>query len=299
MASTSSVAFITGGASGMGLALVERLVAEGWNVTVFDFNNAAGEQVQKRLGGQVLFLRGNVINYDDQAQAFVKTWEKWGRLDLVWGNAGIGDRIEFCSPMPEGPNGAPPKPDTLVVDICLYGVIWTGYLALHFFRKNPSKAGKLVFTSSLAGVYPAAPVPLYGAAKHGVIGLVRSMAKRLQEMGEPITVNCVCPGLVATPLVSQKLVEVMPKDMTTPTETVVRAILQFAADASITGQAAECSGTEIHYRPVLPYSNSAAEYMVEGKYANLVDKDEMMQDSAEKGKLLDAMVSDRNGTVAT
>jgi 15-hydroxyprostaglandin dehydrogenase (NAD) len=66
----------------MGLAVVEHLVRSGWNVTVVDFNEESGETVQKSLGSQVLFVHGNVISYENQASAFVKTWEKWGRLDF-------------------------------------------------------------------------------------------------------------------------------------------------------------------------------------------------------------------------
>jgi 15-hydroxyprostaglandin dehydrogenase (NAD) len=80
--------------------------------------------------------------------------------------------MDFCAPASsETASGAPAKPDTLVLDVCLYGVVWTAYLAFHFFRKNTSKSGALVSTASLAGLYPAAPVPLYGAAKHGVSGI--------------------------------------------------------------------------------------------------------------------------------
>jgi 15-hydroxyprostaglandin dehydrogenase (NAD) len=69
-------------ASGMGLALVERLVERGWNIAVVDNDHNAGEQVARRLGIQVVFLEVNVTNYDEQAQAFAATWAKWNRLDL-------------------------------------------------------------------------------------------------------------------------------------------------------------------------------------------------------------------------
>jgi NAD(P)-dependent dehydrogenase (short-subunit alcohol dehydrogenase family) len=93
---------------------------------------------------------------------------------------GIGDRIPFCAPVVSSspPDGPPPKPDTLVLDICLYGAVWTAYLALHYFRRNGSGSGKLVFTSSMAGIYPAGPVALYGAAKHGVCVTFSSLKKR-------------------------------------------------------------------------------------------------------------------------
>ncbi|KAH0835382.1 Diacetyl reductase [(S)-acetoin forming] [Fonsecaea pedrosoi] len=277
----------------MGLAVVEHLVREGWNVTVVDFNEEAGKAVQQRLGGQVLFVRANVISYESVGQAFVKSWQKWGRLDFgmlaLIPPLGFGDRIDFCAPADETASGFPAQPDKLVLEVCLDGVVWTAYLALHFFRKNPSKSGVLVSTSSLAGLYPAAPVPLYGAAKHGVIGLTRSLAKRLKEMNEPISVNCICPGLVPTPLVSQKVVEVVPKELLTPYTTITRAVQGFISDPSITGQAAECSGEDVIYRPVLPYGNYASDYIVEARFAGRVNLEEMMEDSVAKGKALDGM----------
>lgn len=66
----------------MGLALVEKLVEQGWNVTVLDTDRKAGEETTKRLGAQILFLETNVADYDQQSRAFVATWKKWGRLDL-------------------------------------------------------------------------------------------------------------------------------------------------------------------------------------------------------------------------
>ena len=81
---------------------------------------------------------------------------------------GILDRADFCAPAQETDGGLPVQIDTSVIDIDLYGVVWSSYLALHYFRKNASKAGKLIMTSSTAGVYATSEVPLYAAAKHGV-----------------------------------------------------------------------------------------------------------------------------------
>jgi NAD(P)-dependent dehydrogenase (short-subunit alcohol dehydrogenase family) len=62
--------------------VVETLLSQGWNVTVFDFDGAAGAELADRLGKQVLFTQGNVIKYEDQVVAFAKTWNRWGRLDF-------------------------------------------------------------------------------------------------------------------------------------------------------------------------------------------------------------------------
>jgi len=258
-----------------------------------DFNEQTGKSVQERLGSQVVFIRGNVTNWDDQAAAFVATFKKWGRIDLVWANAGIGDRIDFLQPVEEDASGAPPKPDVMVIDICLYGVVYTAYLALHFFRKNESKSGKLVMTSSMAGIYPAGTIPLYGAAKHGVVGLTRSLAQNLQGRGENITVNCLCPGLVPTALTAGALVDAFPKDRLTPVSTIVKAVEQFLADDSITGQAAECSGEAIHYRPAYKPVDDNAEYLIGGGFMKdiTIDRDVMLHESIERGKKLDGLLS--------
>jgi 15-hydroxyprostaglandin dehydrogenase (NAD) len=104
----------------MGLGVVERLHELGWNVSIVDFNEKAGHEVTQRLGDKTFFVKANVIVYEEQAAAFAATFSHWGRIDFVYANAGIGDRIDFYSPASAFlDNGAPVKPDTLVrVFIC-------------------------------------------------------------------------------------------------------------------------------------------------------------------------------------
>jgi hypothetical protein len=115
------------------------------------------------------------------------------------------------------------------------------------------------------------------------------MAKRVQERGEPIRVNVVCPGFVATPLVSAHLAQVVPEDMKTPSSTVVAAVARFVQSRDANGEVAECSGKEVLIRPVLPYGNRQAEYWVESQYKDLIDLAEITRDSEEKGRLLTKM----------
>jgi 15-hydroxyprostaglandin dehydrogenase (NAD) len=244
----------------VGLGVVERLLELGYNVSIVDFNAQAGTEVTKRLGSKTLFTKANVINYEEQASAFAATFAKWGRIDFFYANAGIGDRIDFTAPAKEFlSNGAPVKPDTLVVDICLNGCIWSAYPALHYFRSNPDGVGKIAMTSSMCGIYVGESIPLYTAAKHGVVGLTRAMGRKLKAAGVPVTVNCVCPGLVPTPLVGT-MPQVCPPDFITPISTVVKAIEGFLSDSSVTGQAAECSGENIYYRPMHEYSDKGMHY---------------------------------------
>lgn len=242
----------------MGLGVVERLLELGWNVSIVDFNQKAGLEVTERFGDKTIFVKANVIVYEEQASAFAATFAKWGRIDFVYSNAGIGDRIDFYSPAKSFlENGAPVKPDTLVMDICLNGCVWACYLGLHYFRQNPDGAGKIAMTSSMCGIYIGDKIPLYTAAKYGVVGLTRAMGRRLKQSGVPVTVNCVCPGLVPTPLVGI-LPEVCPPEFLTPVSTVVKAIEGFLNDSSVTGQAAECSGENVYYRPMAEYSDKGS-----------------------------------------
>lgn len=71
----------------MGLSVVEDLVRKGWNVTIADMNEEAGQKIAERLGQQVVFIKIDVTDYDQQAKAFVETWSKWHRLDFVFANA--------------------------------------------------------------------------------------------------------------------------------------------------------------------------------------------------------------------
>jgi NAD(P)-dependent dehydrogenase (short-subunit alcohol dehydrogenase family) len=87
-----------------------------------DFNEKAGAEIAKRLGSKTFFAKANVTVYEEQAAAFAAAFAKWGRIDFVYANAGIGDRMDFYAPAQAFlENGAPVKLDTLVADICLNG----------------------------------------------------------------------------------------------------------------------------------------------------------------------------------
>jgi 15-hydroxyprostaglandin dehydrogenase (NAD) len=66
----------------MGVAVVKHLVEEGWNVTIVDIDQKLGLEVASQLGDQILFVRANVADYEQQASAFEATWARWGRLDF-------------------------------------------------------------------------------------------------------------------------------------------------------------------------------------------------------------------------
>jgi NAD(P)-dependent dehydrogenase (short-subunit alcohol dehydrogenase family) len=158
----------------MGLAMAEDLARKGWKVAILDINDKAGHVVEGKFAGQVTYHRANVADYEAQASAFAAVFRAWHRLDFVWANAGIADRLPFLDP-PTTPDGtSPPRPDTLVIEVDFHGAIYSSYLALFYFRRNATAGGKLIITSSTAGLYPNIALPLYGAAKHGVRAVLRS-----------------------------------------------------------------------------------------------------------------------------
>jgi len=252
----------------MGLAVAQELSAKGWNLTIVDLAGHSISSVKEQFDAErTIFIKADVTDYEAQGKAFLETWDRWHRLDLVHANAGIGDRINLFEPATEShPNlpGIPKQPDELVIDVCLNAMIYSAYLGLHFFRQNPSKAGKIVFTSSMAGLYPADAIPLYTAAKHGIVGLTRAMAARLQTRNEPITVNCICPGLVETGLTPALMAVTLP-EYVTPKSTIVRAVVGFVEDDTVSGQVAECSVEKIYYRKQPEWGDDAAEWIMSNK----------------------------------
>lgn len=71
----------------MGLSITERLVQDGWKVTVVDYNEANGQRTAEKLGSQITFIKADVTDYEQLSSSFVKTWEAHHRLDFVFANA--------------------------------------------------------------------------------------------------------------------------------------------------------------------------------------------------------------------
>ncbi|KAF9893248.1 hypothetical protein FE257_011678 [Aspergillus nanangensis] len=240
----SKVALITGGAgiaSGIGLATGQSLASKGWKIVIVDIN-PAGEKAAQDLGG--VFHKTNVGDYDDLAQTFAKVWKEFGRLDFVFANAGIVEKAEFYKRY----DSALPAPlDMTILDINLKSVIATSYLALHFFRKNKISGGSLIITSSCGGVYPIGYLPMYASAKHGCVGLTRSLAQTAYQAG--IRVNCICPGSVSTGLLKQEEWEDFGKAEFTPIGKVVEAVEAFLEDETLYGMTAELIQDRRYFRP--------------------------------------------------
>lgn len=115
------------------------------------------------------------------------------------------------------------------------------------------------------------------------------MGQMLKLRGEPISVNCLCPGVVPTGLMPQTVVDIMPQDMVTWPSTIVKAVNGFLADASITGQAAECSGQDVIYRPPYEPQNDAARFMLTGKWITDADSKQIDKHNENKAEVYSTM----------
>lgn len=148
---SKSVALITGGASGIGLALTRHLLSKGWRVIIADRNAAAGEAVVAELGPDALFHQTNVTDYADQVALFKRSFA-WGgdRLDLFVANAAVADQQNMYGPPVLDDNGDPRPLNLSTLDVDLSAVFQGMWLFKHYARKNSKPGGKVILAGSMA-----------------------------------------------------------------------------------------------------------------------------------------------------
>ncbi|MGW7483121.1 SDR family oxidoreductase [Nonomuraea muscovyensis] len=185
----SSVALITGAASGIGAATAHRLADGGARCVLVDLDHDAVERLAKELGGTA--LTGDVTERETSERAVALALETYGRLDLVHLNAGIVSGVDLSAFDPERYRRA--------VGVNMDGVVFGVAAALPALRR--SGGGAIVVTASLAGLVGYDGDPVYTMTKHAVVGLVRALAQPLAADG--IRIGAVCPGFTDTPLVSE------------------------------------------------------------------------------------------------
>lgn len=183
------VAIVTGGGSGIGKATVEVFAQEGAKVIVGDLPDSNGEEVARSVAGT--FVATDVSD-PKQVERLVRTAvDKFGRLDIMYNNAGIG----VTSPLLEHSDELYLKTIRIDLDGVFWGLRYAGKVMV------AQKRGAIVNTASVAGIRGSVGLSAYNAAKHGVVGLTRNAA--LEFAPAAVRVNCVCPGIIDTPLVAR------------------------------------------------------------------------------------------------
>lgn len=185
------VALITGGASGLGRALVNRFVEEGAKVAVLDKSADRIKQLESDHGDKVLGIAGDVRSLKDQKQAAERCVAAFGKIDTLIPNAGIWD---YSTPLVDLPEENLDAAFDEIFHINVKGYIHAVKACLPALVAS---RGNVIFTISNAGFYPNGGGPLYTAAKHAVVGLVRELAF---ELGPYVRVNGVGPGGINTDL---------------------------------------------------------------------------------------------------
>ena len=185
------VAAITGAASGFGAATARLFVAEGCKVALGDIQEEAGAAVAAELGDAAVFTRCDVTAEEDVANLVDTAVSAFGKLDIMFNNAGIVGAV--------GPIDSTPTDEwKATLDILLNGVF---YGVKHAARvMKPQESGAIVSMSSTAGILGGLGPHTYTAAKHAVVGLTKSAGAELCRFG--IRVNCISPAGMATPMVA-------------------------------------------------------------------------------------------------
>jgi len=184
------VAVVTGGASGIGLALAEALLGRGLSVAVADVEQAALDALATRLPNDRVLLQLTDVASQDEVEALRKAaLARFGRIDLVVNNAGVFSRF---APMWE----IDLKEWQWVLSVNLWGVIH-GIRAFvpHLVTQ---RSGHIVNVASFAGVLSLPGNGPYNASKHGVVTLSEGLKAELEQAGVDVGVSVVLPSLVAT-----------------------------------------------------------------------------------------------------
>ena len=247
--SEKKIAVVTGGARGIGKAIALELAKAG-NLVVINYNGSEEKARETKAeieaaGGQADILQCNVADYEG-CEAFIKAViEQFGRIDILVNNAGI-TKDGLLMRMKEEDWDA-------VLTTNLKGVINCTKAANKYMMKQ--KAGKIVSISSVVGLMGNAGQANYAAAKAGVIGFTKSVAKEVAARG--INVNAVAPGFIKTDMtsvLSDKVVEGMltsiPLHKLCETTDIAKAVVFLVSDAAnyITGQTLHVDGGMVMYR---------------------------------------------------
>ncbi len=235
----NKVAIVTGGSRGIGRACVVALAEAGFDIAFsFVSNKAAASDVEntvKVFGRKVLPVQADSGNPVEAAMLVDKTFDEFGRVDVLVNNAGI-------------------TRDTLVIrmkDSDWEDVIGTNLSGAFYAIRSAAKimmkqrAGNIVNIASISGVYGNAGQANYAASKAGMIGLTKSVAKELGSRG--VRVNCVAPGFITTDMTeglpTEKIVEHVPLGRLGTPEDIAKTVLFLVTCGDyITGQVIQVDG---------------------------------------------------------
>ena len=184
-------ALITGGATGIGRAIVRRFLDEGASVGVLARDDAQVASLKDEFGNRIVSVAGDVRSLADNQRAVAQTVAAFGKLDTFVGNAGIWD---FLVPLMDQPDERIGEIFDEIFSINVKGYALGARAAIPELRKT---SGNIVFTASTSSFFTGGGGSFYVASKHAVVGLIKQLA---WELAPQVRVNGVAPGGTRTPL---------------------------------------------------------------------------------------------------
>jgi NAD(P)-dependent dehydrogenase (short-subunit alcohol dehydrogenase family) len=230
------VALVTGGASGIGAAVAEMFVREGASVAVTDIDELRGPELVaglKKAGHEASFLQQDVTSENRWAEVVAEVVKRYGRLDVLVSNAGIGIAVPSITDM----TLADWRRQTA---INLDGVFLSVKHCLPAMRRTSAQnnsGGSIIMMSSLAGLRGSAGLAGYCATKGGVRLFAKAVAMECALAGDGIRVNSVHPGIIDTPIWGKIPTEATGSSRNAPIDPEERA--KFATPLARAGGAAE------------------------------------------------------------
>ena len=217
------VAVITGGCSGIGLASVELFAAEGARVIIADIQDERGQALAARLGDQAAYQHCDVLQEADIAATMQAAIERFGKLDIVFNNAGAGGALETIEDMTAD---SWDRTQALLLRSVALGI-------RHAVPHMKQAGGAIVNTASIAALQAGAAPIAYSAAKAGVLHLSLVAAAELARYN--IRVNALCPGFIMTDIFSTSFG--LSDNAAKQTNASLRAISPHAQPLAILGSA--------------------------------------------------------------
>lgn len=194
MSLSGKTALVTGSTSGIGLAIADALAREGANLVLNGFGDHASALAHiEASGADAIHSAADMRKPDEIARMMADVCERYGGVDILVNNAGI----QHTAPVDAFPVD---KWDDILA-INLTSAFHTTRLALPSMRERGW--GRIVNVASVHGLVASAHKSAYVAAKHGLVGLTKTVA--LETAEQPITCNAICPGWVLTPLVEKQI----------------------------------------------------------------------------------------------
>jgi NAD(P)-dependent dehydrogenase (short-subunit alcohol dehydrogenase family) len=186
------VAVVTGAASGIGAATSRRFADEGARVVLADVQTDLGQDVADSLGDVARFVACDVTDEAAIATAIQLALDTWGRLDVMFNNAGV---VGAIGPIAETDSDAWRRSIDILLNSVFYGCKQAARVMV------PQGSGSIISTSSIAGVIGGLGPHAYTAAKTAIVGLTKSVAAELGPLG--VRCNAIAPGTIPTALTAE------------------------------------------------------------------------------------------------